>query len=93
LLFAFQRTSKKIFIAQQQIKARAFDNFQDLADNVDAVLYCIAQWITLWASDVFLVTTKNMFFWKKPPCFLLFAQASQLREVAMKNKVILMEAF
>jgi hypothetical protein len=85
------KNEQKDFIAQQQIKARAFDNFQDLADNVDAVLYCIAQWITLWASDVFLVTTKTCFS-GKTPCFY-FCPSFSIARSAMKNKVILMEAF
>jgi predicted dehydrogenase len=81
----------KDFIAQQQIKARAFDNFQDLADNVDAVYIASPNGLHFEQAMYFLSQQKHVFL-EKPLAFT-FAQASQLREVAMKNKVILMEAF
>jgi predicted dehydrogenase len=89
--YSRSKEKAKDFIKKLDIKARAFDNFQEMALEIDAVYIASPNGLHFEQAMYFLQQQKHVFLEK--PLTLDHAQALKLHEVAMKNKVILMEAF
>ncbi|KAJ3632083.1 hypothetical protein Zmor_024804 [Zophobas morio] len=89
--YSRSKEKAKEFIKANELKARAFDNFQEMANEIDAVYIASPNGLHFEQAMYFLQQQKHVFLEK--PLTLDVKQAQQLYEVAMKNKVILMEAF
>jgi predicted dehydrogenase len=62
------KNEQKILSPNNKLKARAFDNFQDLADNVDAVYIASPNGLHFEQAMYFLSQQKHVFL-EKTPCF------------------------
>src|SRR5699024_6429658 len=81
----------KSFIEECGIKARAFDNFQELANNVDAVYIASPNGLHFEQAMYFIGQQKHVLLEK--PLTLKLEESLQLIEMAKRNRVIVMEAF
>lgn len=81
----------KEFIEKNSLKARAFDNFNDMLLEIDAIYIASPNGFHFEQVLYFISQQKHVLVEK--PLTLDFNEALQLYEASRKNKVILMEAF